>query len=118
VHRFLLPDAPHTLPVCTAFAHRFQRGPVAVVCDLHVVLLRNPLRMADPGDRDVRRELFRLFIDARKLGVMVDGVHRELTDEDIARIAGTYHAWRGDRSSPSPSMGEGRGEGGSPVLEE
>ena len=28
-----------------------------------------------------------LFIDARKLGRMVDRTHRELTDEDIARIA-------------------------------
>jgi type I restriction enzyme M protein len=36
-----------------------------------------------------------LFIDARKLGRMVDRTHRELTDEDIARIANTYHAWRG-----------------------
>ena len=35
-----------------------------------------------------------LFIDARKLGRMVDRTHRELTDEDIARIADTYHAWR------------------------
>ena len=40
-----------------------------------------------------------LFIDARKLGTMVDRVHRELTDEDIARIAGTYHAWRGDKGA-------------------
>ena len=30
---------------------------------------------------------------------MVDRTHRELTDDDIARIAGTYHAWRGDRRS-------------------
>ncbi len=37
-----------------------------------------------------------LFIDARKLGRMVDRTHRELTDEDIARIANTYHAWRGE----------------------
>jgi type I restriction enzyme M protein len=36
-----------------------------------------------------------LFIDARKLGVLVDRVHRELTEADVARIAGTYHAWRG-----------------------
>ena len=36
-----------------------------------------------------------LFIDARKLGRMVDRTHRELTDEDIARVADTYHAWRG-----------------------
>ncbi|MBI4393795.1 MAG: SAM-dependent DNA methyltransferase [Euryarchaeota archaeon] len=44
--------------------------------------------------RDRRGET--LFIDARKMGSMVDRVHRELTDEDIAKIAGTYHAWRGD----------------------
>jgi type I restriction enzyme M protein len=44
--------------------------------------------------RDRRGET--LFIDARTLGTLVDRVHRELTDEDIAKIAGTYHAWRGD----------------------
>ena len=36
-----------------------------------------------------------LFIDARKLGRMVDRTHRALTDEDVGRIADTYHAWRG-----------------------
>ncbi len=41
-----------------------------------------------------------LFIDARKLGTLVDRVHRDLTDDDIAKIAGTYHAWRGDPPSP------------------
>jgi type I restriction enzyme M protein len=40
-----------------------------------------------------------LFIDARKLGTLVDRVHRELSDEDVARIAGTYHAWRGDQGA-------------------
>ena len=35
-----------------------------------------------------------LFIDARKLGRMVDRTHRELTEEDIAQIADTYHRWR------------------------
>jgi type I restriction enzyme M protein len=40
-----------------------------------------------------------LFIDARKLGRMVDRTHRELTDEDIARIAATYHAWRGEEDA-------------------
>ena len=44
--------------------------------------------------RDRRGEV--LFIDARKLGRMVDRTHRELTDEDVARIAQTYHAWRGE----------------------
>jgi len=47
--------------------------------------------------RDRRRQT--LFIDARKMGVMVDRIHRELTDEEIARIAGTYHAWRGDEGA-------------------
>ena len=35
-----------------------------------------------------------LFIDARKLGELVTRVNRELTDSEISRIAGTYHAWR------------------------
>jgi type I restriction enzyme M protein len=38
-----------------------------------------------------------LFVDARKLGRMVDRTHRELTDEDAAQIANTYHAWRGEK---------------------
>jgi type I restriction enzyme M protein len=38
-----------------------------------------------------------LFIDARNLGTLVDRVHRELTAEDICKIADTYHAWRGDK---------------------
>ncbi|WP_354695953.1 type I restriction-modification system subunit M [Elongatibacter sediminis] len=45
--------------------------------------------------RDRRGET--LFLDARKLGTMVDRTHRELTEEDIQRITGTYHAWRGDK---------------------
>ncbi len=36
-----------------------------------------------------------LFIDARKLGSMVDRTHRDLLDSDIARIATTFHTWRG-----------------------
>jgi type I restriction enzyme M protein len=43
--------------------------------------------------RDRRRQT--LFIDARKLGQLVDRVHRELSDEETQRIAQTYHAWRG-----------------------
>ena len=35
-----------------------------------------------------------LFIDARKLGRMVSRTHRELTGDDINRIAGTYHSRR------------------------
>jgi type I restriction enzyme M protein len=42
--------------------------------------------------RDRRGEV--LFIDARKLGHMVDRTRREFSDEDVARIAETYHRWR------------------------
>ncbi len=44
--------------------------------------------------RDRRGET--LFIDARKLGSLVDRTHRELSEDEIARIARTYHAWRGE----------------------
>src|SRR5690625_1150468 len=42
--------------------------------------------------RDRRGEV--LFIDARKMGSMVDRTRRELTDEDIQKVTGAYHAWR------------------------
>jgi type I restriction enzyme M protein len=47
--------------------------------------------------RDRRGEF--LFIDARKLGALVDRTHRDLTTEDLTRIAGTYHAWRGEKDA-------------------
>ncbi len=39
-----------------------------------------------------------LFIDAHKLGSMIGRRQRELTDEDIHRLASTYRAWRGDNA--------------------
>ncbi|UKK92586.1 type I restriction-modification system subunit M [Brucella pseudogrignonensis] len=44
------------------------------------------------GHRDRRGEF--LFIDARKLGFMVDRVRREFKSEDVEKIAGVYHRWR------------------------
>jgi type I restriction enzyme M protein len=44
--------------------------------------------------RDRRGEV--LFIDARKMGTLIDRVHRELTEADLGRIVGTYRAWRGE----------------------
>lgn len=44
------------------------------------------------GHRDRRGEF--LFIDARKLGHMIDRVRREFSPQDIARITGAYHRWR------------------------
>jgi len=40
-----------------------------------------------------------LFIDARKLGHMVDRTRREFSDADVATIARTYHAWRGEQDA-------------------
>lgn len=37
-----------------------------------------------------------LFIDARNMGSMISRIHKELTNDDIAEIARTYHAWRGE----------------------
>ena len=55
--------------------------------------------------RDRKNHKFRdrrgntLFIDARKMGKMVDRAHAELTVEDIQKVAATYHAWRGDKGA-------------------
>lgn len=69
---------------------------------------RGTLTPASPGGRgafrDRRNEI--LFIDARKLGVMVNRRNKELTDADVQKIASTYHNWR---NLPSTS---GRGAGG------
>ena len=58
-------------------------------------LAKNKNTDAKRGFRDRRKQT--LFIDARKLGTLIDRVHRELTDTDLNQIADTYHAWR---SSP------------------
>ena len=57
-----------------------------------------------------------LFIDARKLGRMVDRTHRELTERDLARIADTYQAWRNRASAPSKE--ESQGEDGANEYED
>jgi len=44
--------------------------------------------------RDRRQET--LFIDARKMGTVVDRVHRDLSEQEILHISRTYHAWRGE----------------------
>jgi type I restriction enzyme M protein len=49
------------------------------------------------GFRNRRQQT--LFIDARKLGTLIDRVHRELTNADLETITSTYHAWRGDKDA-------------------
>ena len=60
-------------------------------------LAKNKNADAKRGFRDRRKQT--LFIDARKLGTLIDRVHRELTDADLEKITSTYHAWRGDTSA-------------------
>jgi type I restriction enzyme M protein len=62
------------------------------------VCLRFLAKKKNDGKRRDRRR-HTLFIDARKMGTLIDRVHRELTAADIAKIVTTYHAWRGDRST-------------------
>lgn len=68
------------IPVCLWFLARDKVGAIR----------------ESPLQRDRRGET--LFIDARKLGYLEDRVHRDLTDDDIAKIADTYHAWKMDYS--------------------
>lgn len=55
--------------------------------------------------RDKKNHRFRdrrgqtLFIDARKIGSLIDRVHRDLTDDDVTKISSTYHAWRGEKDA-------------------
>jgi type I restriction enzyme M protein len=50
----------------------------------------------DLPDKMRARHRETLFIDARKMGTLIDRVHRELTESDIERIVRTYHSWRLD----------------------
>ena len=67
------------IPVCLWFLSRDKRN-----------------GLGGRGKKMRNRRAETLFIDARELGTLTDRVHRDLTDAEIARIADTYHRWRGD----------------------
>ena len=46
-----------------------------------------------------------LFIDARKMGSMIDRRHRTLNEEDIRKISSIYHAWRGEGGEYNDVLG-------------
>ncbi|MDA1231331.1 MAG: N-6 DNA methylase, partial [Planctomycetota bacterium] len=83
------------IPVCLWFLTKNKNGS------------KNSLSPASGERAGVRGPQFRdrrgetLFIDARKMGTLIDRVHRELTDDDINKITGTYHAWRGGKTPTS-----------------
>jgi type I restriction enzyme M protein len=66
------------IPVCLWFVTRSKAGGT----------------LAGRKLRDRRKQT--LFIDARKIGSLVTRTLRDLSPEEIARIADTYHAWRGE----------------------
>lgn len=49
-------------------------------------------KRAGNGDRKRTGEI--LFIDASETGHLTDRTHRAFSDEDVEKIAGTYHEWR------------------------
>ncbi len=53
---------------------------------------------SEVSQRDRKGEV--LFIDARNVGSMVNRTLKEFTDDDIAKIADTYHSWRGEPDLP------------------
>ena len=57
---------------------------------------------AKRGYRDRRKQT--LFIDARKLGTLIDRVHLELTDADLQKITSIYHAWRSGVSTDNRKL--------------
>jgi type I restriction enzyme M protein len=78
------------IPACLWFLTRSKKGLGA-----GLATDKNTKRSPEAPNPPLRnRQGETLFIDARKMGFLVDRVHRELTEEEIARIANTYHAWR------------------------
>jgi type I restriction enzyme M protein len=71
------------IPVCLWFLTRNKSG-------------------ATGGRPSRNRSSHTLFIDARKMGTLIDRTHKELSDDDIDKIAGTYHAWRTVGADGSP----------------
>jgi len=81
------------IPVCLWFLAKNKSG-------RHSRESGNPVT-----SRDRRKQT--LFIDARKLGTLIDRVHRELTDADLQKIVTTYHAWRSNPKAVRPEPVEG-----------
>ena len=80
------------IPVCLWFVTRNKQARTVTDSDGNTV----------EQIRDRQKET--LFIDARKMGSMIDRVHRELTEDDIKRIADTYRSWRSERTDDEPTI--------------
>ena len=58
-------------------------------------ITKNKKEDSERGYRNRQGET--LFIDAREMGSMISRTNKELTTDDIAEIARTYHEWRGEK---------------------
>jgi type I restriction enzyme M protein len=86
-------------------------------------LTRNKLRKQKNWGKNIAPEFGdrrgqTLFIDARKMGTLIDRVQRELTPDDIYKIADTYASWRGRVVMDSNDYGDTPGYCKSAALEE
>jgi len=68
------------IPVCLWFVARNRKN--------------LPASRGQAGGKFRNRRGHTLFIDARRMGSLIDRTHKEFTDEEIHKIAATYHAWR------------------------
>ena len=66
-------------------------------------MTKNKKENTEAGYRN--REGETLFIDARNMGTMMDRTHKELTKDDISKIADTYHNWRSSASVTQSKRG-------------
>lgn len=73
------------IPVCLWFLTKNKK---AVQSDDPLTKRRDQLSRRD-------RQGETLFIDAREMGTMISRTNKELTNDDIAKITRTFHAWRG-----------------------
>ncbi len=95
------------IPVCLWFLAKNKKGePSPSGTREHLERSRGQGEGKGLKHRDRRKQT--LFIDARKMGTLIDRVHRELTDTDLQKIVGTYHTWRGDQSPVRPELVEGQ----------
>lgn len=96
IRRAMLED--DVVACVVALPSRLFRAPRIPACLW--ILSKDKGRQGAPTLTDRRGEV--LFVDAREAGRLVGRKERVLTEDDLARIAGTYHAWRG---TPSAWMG-------------
>lgn len=72
--------------------------------EVHHLLIKDSIISRNKTNGGFRKRVNEiLFIDARNMGFLVNRKNRELSEDDIALIAGTYHNWR---ATPDTATGK------------